>query len=37
MMNYYYFAPDNSLKKLIGTLQHAERIISALPDRSGIS
>ena len=34
-MNYYYFASDNSIEKLIATLQHADEIIKALPDRSG--
>lgn len=34
-MNYYYFAYDNSIEKLITALQHASEIIRALPDRSG--
>jgi len=34
-MNYYYFASDNAIEKLIATLQHANEIIKALPDRSG--
>ena len=34
-MNYYYFASDNSIERLIATLQHAEMIIRGLPDRSG--
>lgn len=34
-MNYYYFASDNSIEKLIRALQHADDIIKALPDRSG--
>lgn len=36
-MNYYYFADDNSIEKLIAALQHANAIIKALPDRSGES
>lgn len=34
-MNYYYFDSDNSISDLISMLEHADRIIHALPDRSG--
>ena len=34
-MNYYYFASDNAIQKLIEALIHANSIIQALPDRSG--
>lgn len=35
--NYYYFAPEGgAFEELIATLQLAQEISSALPDRSGI-
>lgn len=34
-MNYYYFASDNAIQRLIDALIHANSIIQALPDRSG--
>lgn len=34
-MNYYYFGSGEAIEKLIRTLQHADRIIQTLPDRSG--
>ena len=33
--NYYYFGSGEALEKLIRVLQHANRIIQTLPDRSG--
>ena len=33
--NYYYFESGEAIEKLIQTLQHADRIIQTLPDRSG--
>lgn len=36
-MNYYYFGSGEAIEKLIGALQHADRIIQMLPDRSGTS